>query len=128
MILADTSVLIAYLRDAPSQIERILLSGEVALCGVTRAELLHGARSEKDVEDLLRVLADFDDVPIPSSVWIALGRNLFRLRVNGITVAFQDALLATVAIEAGCELWSLDRHFSLIQSALPNLKLFAFLA
>jgi len=124
MILADSSILIAYLRDAPPEIERVLLSGQVAICGVTRAEILHGARTEKDVEVLLTILADFDDIPIPGSVWTALGRNLFRLRTGGISVAFQDALVATLAIETGCELWSLDHHFSLMRTALPNLELF----
>jgi hypothetical protein len=124
MILADSSILIAYLRDAPPEIERVLLSGQVAICGVTRAKILHGARTEKDVEVLLTILADFDDIPIPGSVWTAFGRNLFRLRTGGISLAFQDALVATPAIEAGCELRSLDHHFALMRSALPNLELF----
>jgi len=104
MILADSSILVAYLRNAPPDIERTLLSAQVAICGVTRAEILHGARSEKNVEEILNILADFDDASIPESTWTALGRNLFLLRTKGIGVAFQDALLATLAIEAGYEL------------------------
>jgi len=53
MILADTSILIAYLRHAPPEIERTLLSGQVAF------------------------------------------------------------------------VWSLDHHFALMQSALPDLRLFS---
>jgi predicted nucleic acid-binding protein len=40
----------------------------------------------------------------------------------GVTVPFSDAIIATVAIENGVELWTRDRQFTLIQSVLPALK------
>ncbi len=35
-----------------------------------------------------------------------------------------DALIATVAIDTSLELWNYDAHFPLIQTVLPQLKLF----
>jgi predicted nucleic acid-binding protein len=60
---------------------------------------------------------------IPDTVWEHLVRNLLRLRLAGVTVPFQDALLATVAIFHGVELWTRDEHFRMMQSALPDLRL-----
>lgn len=38
---------------------------------------------------------------------------------------FPDALIATLAIRSGTELWTYDNHFRLMQSSLPALRLFA---
>jgi predicted nucleic acid-binding protein len=43
MILVDTTVLEQYLRT-PSRPIRAVLDSGAAICGVTRAEILHGAR------------------------------------------------------------------------------------
>ena len=37
---------------------------------------------------------------------------------------FPDAVIASVAIANGIELWTRDRHFTLVQQLLPALKLF----
>ncbi|MFO0807261.1 MAG: hypothetical protein U0746_01420 [Gemmataceae bacterium] len=37
---------------------------------------------------------------------------------------FPDAVLATLAIANSIELWTRDKHFALIQTALPALRLF----
>ncbi len=41
-----------------------------------------------------------------------------------MTVPFSDALLATVAIENGLELWAHNTQFVHIQRVLPGLRLF----
>jgi predicted nucleic acid-binding protein len=45
MILIDTSVLIRYLRTASPAIREVFASTDCGICGVTRAEILHGART-----------------------------------------------------------------------------------
>ena len=46
------------------------------------------------------------------------------LRRRGVTVPFQDAFMATLAIANDIELWARDAHYPMIQSILPSLKLF----
>ena len=42
----------------------------------------------------------------------------------GVTVPFPDVVLVTLAIDSGVELWTRDKHFALMQTVLPALKLF----
>ena len=57
MILVDTSIVIEFLRTEDSRIESLLHQHQAAICGVTIAEVLHGAQSEADREELLEYLA-----------------------------------------------------------------------
>jgi len=124
MILVDTTVVVEYLRTASQPICAVLDSG-AAICGVTRTEILHGVRTPADAASLVEALDGFVQVPIDEDTWDALGWNLSVLRSRGVVTPFPDALIATVAIRAGLELWTYDAHFSAIQSALPALRLFA---
>ncbi|MHB1037463.1 MAG: PIN domain-containing protein [Pirellulales bacterium] len=124
MILVDTTVLVQYLR-VPSKDVRAILDSDAAICGVTRAEILHGARTPADAAGLVQALDGLIQIPIDEGTWDALGWNLSVLRARGIVTPFPDALIATVAIRAGLELWTYDAHFSAIQTALPALRLFA---
>lgn len=49
---------------------------------------------------------------------------MFLLRTNGVTVPYQDVVIATVAIENDLELWTRDGQYTLIRNVLPGLKLF----
>jgi len=124
MILVDTSVLVRYLRTALPAIREVLVSTECAICGVTRAEILHGARTPHDANDLCEAMDAFIQLPIPQTTWDHLGHHLASLRASGLPMPFQDVLLAAVAIDHDVELWAYDAHFRMIQGVLPNLKLF----
>ena len=124
MILLDTSVIVDYLRSPTDRMRRLFLENGSAICGVTRAELLYGAKREDDLLRIMTALAAFRPLDIPESVWSNLGEHLFALRSHGITVPFQDALLATVAIYHQVELWTRDAHFKMMQPVLPALRLF----
>ena len=124
MILADTTVVIDFLRAPTSRTLHIIKSNQAALCGVTLAEIYAGARSPADFKKYDKALSLFRSVPIPKRIWPSLGRNLALLAANGITVPFADALTATVAIDNDLELWNHDAHFPMIKKVLPQLKLF----
>jgi predicted nucleic acid-binding protein len=66
----------------------------------------------------------FVQLPIDQETWDHLGRHLASLRANGLRIPFQDALLATVAIDHAADLWSYDGHFRAIQPILTDLRLF----
>ena len=124
MILLDTSVLIKHLRTADPSIRTVLSSNPIGVSVVTRAEILHGAKSDPNFASLTRMLDTFHQFGVDDAGWVDLSRNLYEIRKRGLTVPFPDALIATVAVRSGLELWTLDNHFRLMQAALPSLKLF----
>jgi predicted nucleic acid-binding protein len=124
MILVDASVLIDYFRSRDAKLLSHLQSFDGAVCGITRAELLHGTRDPKHRQSLIAALNAFHQVAIPDPLWDTVGDTLAALRAGGVTVPFADAALATVAFAAGLELWARDQQFEHIQRILPQLKLF----
>ena len=124
MILVDTSVLIDALRKADSKLQQLFIMHGAAICGVIRAEILYGARDSAHYGKLVSALASFPQVPIPEAYWDFIGRNLYLLRTSGVTVPYQDVVIATVAIQNDLELWTRDGQFLLIRNVLPGLKLF----
>ncbi len=124
MILVDTSVVIDYAKGQDAKLQTLLPTLSVAVCGITRAEVLHGARDPAHRGNLLTVLAVFAQVAIPDSLWDVVGDHLASLRVHGVTIPFPDAVLATVAILNNLELWTRDTQFIQVQRILPTLKLF----
>ena len=123
MILLDSSILIPYLRKPSEPVRRRLANEKVFICGVTRAEVLHGSRSNAGVVDFLRILDGIPLLDVTSADWDAVGLNLAMLRRNGLIVPFQDMIVATLAMRADYELWCNDRHFGLMQAILPALRL-----
>src|SRR5438876_427881 len=111
MILADTTVVVDYLRKPTPQMVQIIQHHEAAICGATLAEIYAGARSPAAFKKYDKSLSVFRRVAIPKKIWPSLGRNLALLAAKGTTVPFPDALIATVALENDLELWHLDRHF-----------------
>jgi predicted nucleic acid-binding protein len=124
MILVDANVLIGYLKKPEAKILSLFQVHQAALCGITRAEVLHGARDPADRQRLLQLLNSFAQVAIPDTIWDEVGGALAALRAAGVTVPFPDAVLACVAIACGIELWTRDQHFTLMQAVLPKLRLF----
>jgi predicted nucleic acid-binding protein len=124
MVLVDTTVMVDWLRGRDARLSKLLPTLPVAICGVTRAEILHGARDPAHRTRLLAQLAGFPLVPIPDPLWTAVGDNLAILRSRGVTVPFQDAVIASLALVNDIEVWARDRHFPDIQLVIPTLKLF----
>ena len=124
MILADTSVIVDCLRGKDLKLQALIPLLPVAVCGVTRAEVLCGSRDAAHRQKLLAILAALQAVPIPEAIWTEVGDNWATLRVGGVTVPFQDLLIASVAIVNAIELWTRDIHFGHIQRILPALHLY----
>lgn len=124
MILADTSVLIAYQRTADPKIIGVFRTQPVAICGITRAEMRCGVRTPAELITVQTFLATFQTAVIPDHVWDDVGVHLAAMRAAGLPVPFPDLVIATVAIANGTELWARDKHFVTIQGVLPALRLF----
>jgi len=125
MILADASIIIQFWRNPTEEVKQVFIQNQVFISGITRAELYFGAKDKNQLLKIQNALNDFDEVQINQNTWENLGINLFTLKSNGITVPFQDALLATIAIENDLDVWTLDNHFRIMQLVLSELKLFS---
>lgn len=124
MILVDTNVIIDFWKNPTDSSRRVFENEEVFVCGVVKAELVHGAVDENSYVKIKKALDCFPEIVISSEFWDDLSANLFRLKRKGLTVPFQDAMIATIAISNSLRLWTLDKHFSVIKSVLKDLTLF----
>jgi predicted nucleic acid-binding protein len=124
MILADTSVIIAYLRSADAQLLSRLRQHGAVICGITRAEVLFGVRRQQDLIQFTAALDALPAVPIPEKLWDTIGLNLASLRAVGLPMSLADVAIASVAMDLDIELWARDQHFELIRGEFQALKLF----
>ena len=123
MILVDTNIIIDYWNSPDEKITTIFNEEDIAICGIIEAELLHGARSEKELEDITEAISCFEKLYVGEN-WNHLGRMLYRLRKSGATLPFADAVIAQVAINNDIRILTNDHHFKLMQSIIPELKLY----
>ena len=56
--------------------------------------------------------------------WVEIGKLLNRVKKKGISIPFQDAVIAYLAIKNSSELWTNDKHFKMIKSEIEELKIF----
>ena len=92
-----------------------MLQGRICTMGIIVAELMQGAKSEKE----LAVLRDFVYVfPILSDSrenWQAAGELSFRLRRDGKAIGLADCYIAVTAQAEGATILSLDHHFEILK-------------
>jgi predicted nucleic acid-binding protein len=124
MILVDTNIIIDFWINPEQEKTDIFNNNKVAICPVVMAELIHGAKSEKQKARIKEALSELHMLSINEDTWDFFGDLLYKLRTSGVTVPFQDALVAAVAIKNNCLLWTDDKHFPMISNAIDDLKLF----
>lgn len=124
MMLADTNIIIDYIKKSDSSLDMIFEEYTIAVCGIVVAELLHGVKSIAERDVLLDALRDFESIPLDELIWQKVGNNLNALRKKGITVPFQDVVIATLCIHNNLQLLTKDRHFEQVRTVLTELKLF----
>jgi predicted nucleic acid-binding protein len=123
MTLIDASLLIDYLRTKDLQLLARIKTVEGALCGVTRTEVLSGARSDADHLRLTKILDGFQQVLIPQTLWDEVGKKQSQLRAGGLTIPLADAVLITVGLTLDIEVWARDAHYRSAQLIFPALKI-----
>ena len=123
-VLIDTSIWIEFFNRDSSQpgdlLQQLLLEGRATTTGIILTELLQGAKLEKEFEAILSIVSAVPVLEATLETWVQAGRISFGLRRKGITIPTTDLVIATIAIQNECQVFSLDPHFNKI----PNLKLF----
>ena len=122
ILLADTNVVIDFLKairidEKNSPIVSLFARHEVVLCGVVRAELLHGAYSDNFV-------SCYTSADLVGSDWNVFGTQLYVYRTRGVTVPFTDAVIASISIRHNIPVWTDDKHFEMMRSVIPQMKLY----
>ena len=125
MILVDTNIIIDFWNNPKAAAEKIFSENDIAICGVIKTELLRGSQSADDFAQIQMSLADFYYLNFAENDWVALAKQFITLKKHGLVVPFQDAMIAFLAIKYDCEVWTNDKHFKLMQTAIPQLKLFS---
>ena len=118
MVIADTSVWIPFFNRPDSRekaaLDLLIDADEVVLVGVVLAEVLQGCRTPSERETLSEALSALPYFEVNSSTWIRAGDLSSQLLRKGITLPLSDLLIAVLAIEHGCRVYSLDAHFTKI--------------
>ena len=123
VILVDTSAWVEFLRDTGSQVcERVdaLLDSDVATCDPVRMEVLAGARDERHLHELRRLLARGTSIPTVPTDYEDAAAWYRTCRRNGDTVRkLVDCLIAAVAIRVDVELLHADADFEALARHTP---------
>ena len=115
MVLVDTSAWIEFHRRDGSPAVKLAMVGllqefEATLCGPVEMEFIGGARPS----EASRLKAEWSIIPYlrnDQTIWRKAASTYSRLRANGLIVPWNDALIATLAMEADCRVYAIDKHF-----------------
>ena len=116
-VLVDTSVWIEFFRrNEPcySIVSRLIDDEQIYCCGIILAELMQGAKSDKELRILDDFLHVFSFVPETPQLWSAAGKLAYQLRRKGITIALSDCFIAAAAASCHAQVATLDGHFDVL--------------
>jgi len=127
MVLVDSSIWIeAARRDgdlhAKVGLESLLGEYEAVLCAPVRLEVLGGAR-ETERERLEHGFSCLPYLQVLDKDWRAAVENAWTLRDAGLTVPWNDVLIATVAVRSAMRVYAKDKHFAAM-SPILGLRLY----
>ena len=128
MYLIDSCVWIDWLKQRrTSSTEKLdiwLDKGLARLLPVIVQELLHGARSERELTILRQRFSELPCLPVTLETHLAAGELYARCRWRGLTIRSpHDCLITAAAVEHGIPLLTHDRDFLAIAEIEPRLAL-----
>lgn len=114
-VLIDTSVWIEFFRQhEPSYgiVTKLIDEEQVVCCGLVLAELMQGAKSDKELAILDDFLHVFPFIPETPELWASAGKLSFKLRRKGVTIGLSDCFIAVAAASVKAQVATLDSHFA----------------
>jgi hypothetical protein len=118
VILIDTSAWIEFLRDTGSPVcQRVdaLLDEDIAVCDPVRMEVLAGARDERHLSDLRRLLARASTISVEPIDYEEAAALYRACRRQGDTVRkLIDCLIAAAAMRASASILHLDADYDIL--------------
>ena len=118
-ILVDTSIWIDYFKNRSSRIagklDEMLVKDEVYVPKIVIAELIQGARSEREISIIEEFVEAFNIIDQGEGTWAKAGKLSFTLKRKGKNINLSDCYIAVIAQEYDCQIFTLDVHFKEIQ-------------
>jgi len=127
-VLVDTSVWIEFFRkNEPyhATVARLIDAEQICLTGIIVAELIQGAKTDKELSILLNFPQVFPLLPDTPQLWLEAGRLAYSLRRKGVTVGLADCFIAATAAGAKVPVATLDTHFELLKKT-AKVRLYKF--
>jgi predicted nucleic acid-binding protein len=121
-VLVDTSVWIEFFRKKEphfSTVSELMEADAICCTGIIYAELLQGAKTEKELATIKEFAHVFDFIAETDALWEKAGELSFNLRKKGIAAGLSDCYIAVAAQSANASLLTLDKHFSAIKKLSP---------
>lgn len=116
MVIVDTSAWIEAHRRDGSPAVKLAVRGlldefEAALCGPVEMEYLGGAKPQER-ERLQAWCNVLPYIRNDQKLWRKAAMNFSLLKQKGVTAPWNDVLIATIALENGCRVYAVDKHFT----------------
>ena len=127
LVLVDTSIWIDYFRKQKrvyEEVSRLMDETRVCLARLILAELIQGAKSDREItilKDMPNVFRVLEEGP---SIWEKAGLLSYRLKRQGKTVSLGDCYIATLAHENDVLVFTRDKDFEAIKTVV-NLSIFS---
>ena len=104
MILLDTNVIIDLLNNEEDARWNYLSQEDCVICGIVISELYSGIMGKKEAEAIELFINSVDCLQIEQSDWLEIGSFICNLKKNGLSVPFQDSVLAYLSIKSKCKI------------------------
>ena len=122
MVLVDSSIWIEAARKdgdltAKVALEALLEHYEAALCSPVRLEVLGGAR-RVERRRMESYFASLPYIPLEEADWANAVRSSWSLRDAGMTIPWNDILVATASVRWKYRVYARDDHFDAMRSIL----------
>lgn len=122
-VLVDSSVWVSYFRGGSpvvsEKVDRLFAGAEVCVPKIVLAELIQGAKSEREISTIEDFFDAFTILDQSQDTWLKAGKLSRQLKNRGKTIHLLDCYIAVIAQENGCAILTLDEHFKEIQQAMP---------
>jgi predicted nucleic acid-binding protein len=125
-VLVDTSAWIEFFRKKEPYYSAVLelVDNDVVCCtGIVLAELLQGAKSDKELNTIKEFLHVFDFLPESIISWEKAGEMSYSLKQKGKAVGLSDCYIAALTRSSNVMLLTLDKHFDVLKKEF-ELKLY----
>jgi len=116
-VIADTCIWIEYFKGLPkikNQLPVIITEESLCLCGIVVNELFQGIKSPQEREIVQSAFEAFPYLEMTRAIWEKAAGLSLSLRNKGITIPPSDLILASLAIENKCLIFTHDTHFNKI--------------
>ena len=115
-VLVDTSIWVEYFNRPESEyaqrLAEFLEAEAVCITGIILAELLQGAKTHAEFNLLRKSLKVLPPLKETEKTWEKAGKLGFELQRKGTVIPLTDCLIAVLAQENNCQVFTLDNHFT----------------